>query len=86
MARKRKTVSVEALRAKINARLADETTGSAPRMALASLLESVLMDSGNYRGFNYLGWLNGGCSAWEAAGEPEDKTPFIGDETRRVYF
>jgi len=86
MARKRKTVDVQAIRAKINARLADEATGTVPRMALATLLESVLMDTGNYRGFNYLGWLNGGYAAWEAAGEPEDKVPFIGDETRRVYF
>jgi len=86
MATKRKTVEVNTLKTQINALLACEGTGSAPRMALARVLESVLMDTGNYRGYGYIKWMNGGCDAWQAAGSPEDNSKFIGDESLRVYY
>lgn len=52
---KRKTVAVTELVARVNrmiAASADEM--QAERQALAVLLESVLMDTGNYKGFQYL--------------------------------
>ncbi len=59
------------------------------RRGIASLLEAVLHETGNYEGFQYHEWTNGGYAQWEAAGKPVGPgvmAQFIGDETRRVYF
>lgn len=86
MARQRKTLRVEDLRTQINRRLKDPSLTPEARLALASMLETVLMDAGQYRGFNYLRWMNVGAAEWQQAGCPADKAPFIGDETLRHYF
>jgi hypothetical protein len=87
MARKRKTVEVEALRKRINLMLADPQSGSETRTALARVLEGVLMDTNNYKGFGYVKWLGPqGCAKWEADGRPTEMAPYIGDETMRVYW
>ena len=86
MARKRTTLEVETIKAKANAALAGDYGDAGYRAGIASLLETVLHATGQYKGFNHLGWMNGGCDAWRAAGEPKDNAPFIGDESRRYYY
>jgi hypothetical protein len=86
MARKRTTVDVETIREKANLALAGDYGDAGYRAGIASLLETVLHAANQYKGFNYLGWLNGGVAAWEAAGRPKDTEPFLGDQSRRVYF
>ena len=51
----RKTVQVEALKNKVNGMIRDlPDSDIAGRIALQTLIENVLMDSGNYSGFCYL--------------------------------
>ena len=90
MARKRKTIDVSEVLMNANRLLAapdsDHCT-PAFRKGVAAMLESVLWATSNYNGFNYLGWaVEGGCERWREAGSPKDNAPFIGDETRRVYY
>lgn len=50
----RKTVAVADLKDRVNKILAHAPTTRQNRIAVASLLEGVLMDTGNYKGFQYL--------------------------------
>lgn len=51
----RKTVQVEALKDKVNSMILNlPDSDVAGRIALQTLLENVLMESGNYNGFSYL--------------------------------
>lgn len=82
----RKTIEVETLKGLINKRLADKGTAVEARKELASLLSHVLHSTGNYSGFNYLDWMEGGVDAWRRDGEPADNTPYLGDMSRVVFF
>jgi hypothetical protein len=90
MARKRKTIEVSEVLAEANRLLAlpdSKYTDEGFRRGVACMLEHFLHATGNYEGYNFLGWaVEGGCDRWRAAGEPKDNTPFIGDESRRVYY
>ena len=84
---KRKTIPVEEVKKRINARLAEKDLPVEAKKHLASLLEVILMTTDNYKGFCHLEWYReGGFERWEAAGKPEDKEPFLGDQWRREYF
>ena len=51
----RKTFQVEALKDKVNKMILDlPDSDTAGRIALQTLVENVLMESGNYSGFSYL--------------------------------
>ena len=82
-----KTIAVSDVAGRINRMLAtgDKISQDAKQI-LCSLAEEVLMDTDNYKGFEFLRWRHGGCEAWKAAGMPEDKTPFMGPEYDRRYF
>jgi len=88
MGRKRSTVDVSLVLEKANAALAGDYGDAGYRAGIASLLETVLFAANQYKGFNYLEWMNGGFTAWQAAGCPEgeEKAKYIGDETRRFYY
>lgn len=88
MAKGKKNIKVATVLSKVNTYLASENphVTAEMRKGAASVLETILHATDNYAGFNYLQWLNGGYDAWKAAGEPADNTPFLGDETRRVYY
>jgi hypothetical protein len=84
----RKTVEVEKLKRWINGRLDSPTSSREQREELAHLLEHVLHETGNYRGFGYL------PSETRTPGEPgyvfpngeESEVLRRGyDETRRSY-
>ena len=84
----RKTFEVAALLEKVNTLLsAPESAFNTPevRKGAASVLETVLMATNNYHGYEYLGWRDGGYAKWVADGSPRDTTPYLGDETRRCY-
>ena len=77
---KRKTIPVADVLALANKMLrdsADEMTQA--REAVASLIERVLMDTGNYRGYGYLP----GIVTYD---DVNLIATIVGDETRRVYY
>ncbi len=49
-----KTIRVRIILDKINHALASETLSRERKLGLAGLLETILMDTGNYAGFGYL--------------------------------
>lgn len=54
MPRRRKTFNVEDFKKKINERNRHSTCSAEVRRGWNSVLSDVLMDTGNYKGFNYL--------------------------------
>lgn len=50
----RKTISVAAVVQKANTFLAADSTTVGDRSGVASLVEAILFETGNYNGFNYL--------------------------------
>ena len=77
MARKRKTIEVEEFKRYMNTILANSTDSvTEAREAVASVLEHVLMETGNYKGFQ---------STSPRVSEIGNHVVFA-DETRRRYF
>ena len=75
---KRKTITVESFKVKINKMIADSPDSmTEARTALAGLLESVLFETDNYHGFNYL------PGVVDFTVDPPD---IHGDETRKKYY
>lgn len=74
----RKTIAVQVLKEHVNKVLkdsADEQAGL--RTEFASLLEWVLFETGNYRGYNHLPGIVDFTS---------DPPEITGDQTRRSYY
>jgi len=88
MAKAKKTVQVEAIRERVNNLLTidNEHVTADFRKGAASVLETVLHAANAYRGFQYNAWSEGGYTRWQADGEPKDKTPYLGDQTKRYYY
>jgi hypothetical protein len=88
MAKRRKTVDVSEVLARVNAFLAreDPYVTADMRKGAYILLEGILHETGNYAGFNNLGWMNGGHDRWVSQGKPDNREPYIGDDTRRHYY
>lgn len=82
----RKTINVADVRESANQILAASTTSPDVRLGICSMLEKILMDSGNYKGYRYLG----------STEVPEGQDPgirWIGeliceypDKSRRFYY
>jgi len=74
----RKTVTIASLKATVNGMLADSVPSATDgRVALAVLIERILMDAGAYHGFRYL------SGVMDMTTDPPN---MIGDETRRSYY
>lgn len=87
MSKPRKTIPVEKIRDLVNGFLSNPNTTKEGRELMSTMIEVILFDTDNYQGFNYLGWMKGGCDAWLALNDHNaDKSPYIGDETRRHYY
>jgi len=86
MACKKLTVRVDFLKTFVNEQLAIEDTHEEYRKALCLLLEKVLMDSGQYDGFQSYDWRHGGYDNWKKDGRPDDKTPYSGPRYKRAYY
>lgn len=85
---KRMTIRVSELKDKVNAMLARDSLNQKAKSALCTLIEDVLMETDNYRGFNDIYWMDKGFDEWKAAGEPDfpEKQKFLGLEYNRHYY
>ena len=91
---KRKTVDIEFLKDKINQMLQDSTCSSDMREGMIVTLEIALMETGNYKGFRYLGekevpaWTLPGIynSAYDKVSNPSTSDLFDGTDKTRVKF
>ena len=81
-----KTIEVKKIKNRINSDLANDAISEETKKHLGSLLETILVETKNYRGFNFLDWINGGCQKWREDGEPADKTKYLGSEYSRIYY
>jgi hypothetical protein len=90
MSKRRSTVNVASILEKANHYLACQSGKYGPtpdqRLGVCSLLETILHDTGNYAGYNLIGWLNGGHDKWISDGKPSDNRPYLGDDSRRFYY
>jgi len=77
---KRKTIDVERVKEIVNNLLANSTEDVTPaeRLTAAHVLETVLMETGNYHGFRYLP----GVYAYD---DVKLTATLVGDESRRQY-
>lgn len=81
----RKTVSLRQVIERING-LIETAESDRERRRLMTMAEDFLHLTGQYRGFQYLDWENGGYDRWVADGKPEDNHPYIGNKTRVYYY
>ena len=87
-----KTFSVKKFKESINLKLTLPTLSAECKAGLCQALESVLIETGNYKGYNFIYWLEKGCDEWREAGFPgsPEKEKFIygpgGSEWDRVYY
>jgi len=90
---KRKTIEVKVVKDKINDLLGNPELklNQDEKKALCTFLEGVLMDTGNYRGFQHVYWCEKGYQEWVDAGTvegPEKNKFIVGDrgEWARIYI
>lgn len=79
----RKTIELAELKDKVNYHLAlkdDSVSTYESRLAMATLLESMLMRANAYKGFKY----RAGAYDWTNPSEPVLREGY--DETRRIYY
>ncbi len=92
MARAKKTFKVETLKDRVNGCLRDIQYTNAEKSVMCMMLENVLHETNNYKGYNNLYWLNTGHSQWLKDGEPEgeSKNLYISnngkEEYSRIYY
>ncbi len=91
MARPRKTVDVSVLLAEANRLMAlpdNEHVNADFRKGVDAMINTVLHATGNYKGFEWIGWADSGYTQWVNDGRPQpvDAAKYIGDETRKRYF
>ena len=85
----RKTIQVDGLVDWVNAQMErpdSQWNNADTRNGLSIMLEHILHETGNYHGFNYVEWRNGGCERWREDGSPADNTPYLGDQSRKFYY
>jgi hypothetical protein len=94
---KRKTIDVNKVKEIANSMLATKSNVDMfngkdvwppeAREGVSRLLDAILHESGNYNGFNYVYWINeGGFEQWRSDGQPDNNRPYLGDQTRKVYY
>ena len=87
-----KTIKVQDLKSKINTLLASPAVNQRiteeTKAILCNLLEDILHDTNNYRGYNHVDWNARGYTAWVEAGQPDfpTKNLYIGREYSRLYY
>ena len=88
---RRQTISVKRIKEMANAKIAQDNTGQEGCIKIAVLLEDILFETGNYAGFNYIAWHNGGYKQWvkacQEAGDPDlPNSPYLGADWKRFYY
>jgi hypothetical protein len=85
--KKVQSIKVDELRKYVNGILSMDGYSQDGKAALCVMLENVLHETGNYHGYGYIGWMEGGYQRWLAAGKPEEeKGEYRGKEYDRVYY
>jgi len=84
--RTRKTVEVKKIKDRINKYLERNTLNQDEKKALCMFLEELLHSTGNYNGYNFLSWMNGGCDQWIKDGRPIDNRKYAEPEYDRFYY
>lgn len=86
----RKTFDVAALKQEANRLMAlpeSDLRTDEWREGIFALTSAILNVTGNYRGFNFVQWTEeGGFEKWDAEGRPADNTPYLGNQTRRIFY
>jgi len=85
----RKTIDIEELKKEANRLLAckdNELINKEFREGVITFIEHILKKTGNYKGFIYIEWKNGGCTKWVEDGMPIDNNLYLGDTSRRIYY
>jgi hypothetical protein len=89
MSKSKKTIHVDELKQFANQLLANENLSEQEKLGVTHLIEHVLLNTGNYKGFNYLEWLNGGCKQYFIDKESNTEVKpqkYITKEYTRVYY
>jgi hypothetical protein len=74
--KKRKTISIQFLKETVNRRLAESTCELKVRHGMIIVLESVLLKTGNYRGYCFL----------DPVTRQATSKVRVADESRRYYY
>jgi len=61
----KKTISVAETLNMANNSLASKENSNEFKEGICTMIEAILHKTGNYKGFQYLYWLDKGCKAWE---------------------
>ena len=90
---KRKTLNVSLILAEANKQLArkDDFATADFKAGICVMIERILMDTGNYEGYNYNLWIfGGGSEQWFADGKPEKEDKYLysefGGKYDRFYY
>lgn len=83
---KRKTIDVEKIIDWANMQMARPEMSQEFKRGVFSLTDQILHDTGNYLGFNYLGWISEGCDKWIADGRPSGISKYLGLEYDRYFY
>jgi hypothetical protein len=76
----RQNIKRDNLIADLNRQIAEAPTVE-KRLVLQVHFSSLLVHLETYLGFTYVEWLNGGFQRWHQDGCPENKLPYLGDQS-----
>jgi len=82
----RKTWPVADIKGRANNLLARPGLSQDEKRAIFVFTEAILQDAGQYHGFNWIAWLNGGVDQWRQDGKPSDVAPYLGNEYDRFFY
>ena len=91
---RRTTIKVKELVEIVNQHLANPNLSQEEKKGICLLIERILLDTNNYRGFTHITWVTGGAEKWFKAEKEgrvrEDdykaKQEYIGPEYNRIYY
>ena len=86
-----KTIHVQRIKEMANKALKNKELTDDQREGVRMLLENILFETDNYGGFGYVAWLDeGGYEKWRADCEKAELNletlPYLGNQTRRIYY
>lgn len=91
---RRTTIKVKELVESLNQQLANPNLSQTEKKVICSIIEKILLDTNNYRGFTHITWATGGAEEWfkavkEGRVRKDDykaKQKYIGPEYNRFYY
>jgi hypothetical protein len=81
-----KNVKVDKVKGMINYILADSSLSQETKKEFCIFLETILHETKNYNGYNFLEWINGGYKKWVEDNRPKDNGKYVGKEYDRIYY